>query len=339
AQGGPEALEAMRARGRGWLALASALEQPEAPVPLAARPAPLPPVSARPDRLAVTGIRTLIRDPYAVYARHILRLYPLDPLHRAPDARLRGSILHRILEEFVKDRAPGTDRAAERARLMRIAETVLTDEVPWPAARALWLARLDRAADFFLETEAAHGGTPVVLEEEGRVDLAPLRFTLTAKPDRIDRLPDGRLHILDYKTGTPPTRKQQEQFDKQLLLEAAMAEHGGFRKLGPTDVARISYIGLGSSPKVESVETDAALLGQVWEGLHALVGRYLRREQGYVSRRAMFGERFPGDYDHLARFGEWEMSDSPVPVPVGEEAGPPSGEARPRDRTRPEDAA
>lgn len=121
-----------------------------------------------------------------------------------------------------------------------------------------------------------------------------------------------------------------------------MAERGGFRGLGPAEVARISYIGLGTSPKVESVETDAALLGQVWEGLHALVGRYMRREQGYVSRRAMFGERFPGDYDHLARFGEWEMSDAPVPVPVGAEA-PEAGSAEAgTDRDRgscPEDAA
>ncbi|MCE6952525.1 double-strand break repair protein AddB [Cereibacter sphaeroides] len=319
AQGGPQALAAMRRRGQEWLALAQALEAPGEAVPLARRPAPRPPVEVRPRQLAVTGIRTLIRDPYAIYARHILRLRPLDPLHRAPDARLRGSILHRILEDFVKGRPEATDRAAERARLMTIAGTVLADEVPWPAARALWLARLDRAADFFLEAEAAQGGSPVVLEEEGRAELAALGFTLTAKPDRIDVLPDGRLHILDYKTGTPPTKKQQEQFDKQLLLEAAMAERGAFRGLEVAEVARISYIGLGSSPKIEAVETDAALLGQVWEGLHALVGRYMVRSQGYASRRAMFGERFPGDYDHLARFGEWEMSDPPEPETVGAE--------------------
>ncbi|SNX70845.1 double-strand break repair protein AddB [Cereibacter ovatus] len=324
AQGGPEALAAMRARGRDWLDLATALETPEVPMPLTPRPAPRPPVGARPRQLAVTGIRTLIRDPYAIYARHILRLRPLDPLHHAPDARLRGSILHRILESFVKDRPPGAERKADRARLMAIAAAVLADDVPWPAARALWLARLDRAADFFLETEATLGGTPLVVETEGRVDLSPLPFTLTAKPDRIDLLPDGRLHILDYKTGTPPTKKQQEQFDKQLLLEAAMAERGAFAGLPLAEVARISYIGLGSSPKVEALDTDAALLGQVWEGLCALIGRYQLRDQGYPSRRAMFGERFPGDYDHLARFGEWDMSDRPEPQDVG----PPDPEGR-----------
>ena len=54
-------------------------------------------------------------------------------------------------------------------------------------------------------------------------------FILTGKPDRIDRLDDGRLLLIDYKTGDPPTPKQQAHFDKQLLLLAAMAEAGGFK--------------------------------------------------------------------------------------------------------------
>ncbi|MEH6776538.1 MAG: PD-(D/E)XK nuclease family protein, partial [Cereibacter changlensis] len=253
-----------------------------------------------------------------IYARHILRLFALDPLKQAPDARLRGSILHSVLEDFVKTRRPDAPETRDeaRARLMRIADEVLAKDTPWPAARALWRARLERAADFFLDAEAASGGTPVILEEQGRVALGPLPFTLTAKPDRIDLLPDGRLHILDYKTGTPPTKKQQAQFDKQLLLEAAMAERGGFKGLETAEVAKISYIGLGTSPKIEETALDPEMLGKVWEDLHRLIGRYLSAEQGYASRRAMFGERFPGDYDHLARFGEWEMSDPPEPQDV-----------------------
>ena len=317
-QGGPEALAGMRARGHEWLALAAALETPTHEVPLAKRPAPRPPVAARPQKLAVTGIRTLIRDPYALYARHTLRLFALDPLKQAPDARLRGSILHSVLEDFVKTRRPDAPETRDeaRARLMRIADEVLAKDTPWPAARALWRARLERAADFFLDAEAASGGSAVILEEQGRVALGPLPFTLTAKPDRIDLLPDGRLHILDYKTGTPPTKKQQAQFDKQLPLEAARAERRGFQGLQTAEGAKISYIGLGTSPKIEETALDPEMLGKVWEDLHRLIGRYLSAEQGYASRRAMFGERFPGDYDHLARFGEWEMSDPPEPQDV-----------------------
>ncbi len=313
---GPEALAAMRARGRVWLDLARALEEPVAAVAPAHRPAPRPPVDVRPRDLAVTGIRTLIRDPYAIYARHILRLRPLDPLRHTPDAMVRGSVLHAILERFVRDRTPETPAEA-RARLLLIADEVLAEDVPWPAARALWRARLDRAAGPFLAREAASDGVPVMIETKGAVGLPAVGFTLTAKPDRIDLLPDGRLHILDYKTGAPPTQKQQSAFDKQLLLEAAMAERGAFVELGPREVARISYIGLNAAAKVETAEMTADLTAAVWDDLHRLIARYLSHDQGYAARRAVFDARFPGDYDHLARFGEWEMADPPQPEDVG----------------------
>ncbi|MDP2738927.1 MAG: PD-(D/E)XK nuclease family protein, partial [Pseudorhodobacter sp.] len=315
AQGGPAALAAMQARGLKWLRLAAALETPTAALPPAPRPAPRPPVAARPKALPVTAIKTLIRDPYAIYARTILGLKKLDPLHQSPDARLRGSALHSILERFVRERQTET-RTMARARLLAIAAQVLATEAPWPAARALWLARLERAADFFLTFDTADGGTPVLLEQPGAITLAALPFALTARPDRIDILPDGRLHIVDYKTGVPPTLPQQQQFDKQLLLEAAMAERGAFVALAPREVAKVSYVGLGSSPKVVETGITADLLAEVWADLHKLITRYQSPAQGYLSRRAVFQEREGGDYDHLARYGEWDQSDPPHPEDV-----------------------
>jgi len=315
-QGGPAALVAMQARGARWLRLAAALETPTTAQPPAPRPAPRPPLAARPATLPVTAIKTLIRDPYAIYAHYVLGLKKLDPLHQSPDARLRGSALHSILERFVAER-PTETRAAARARLLAIAAQVLALKAPWPAARALWLARLARAADFFLTFDAADGGTPVLLEQPGAITLSPLPFTLTARPDRIDLLPDGRLHILDYKTGTPPTAKQQALFDKQLLLEAGMVEHAAFATLAGRAVAKVSYVGLGSSPKVVATGITADLLTEVWADLHKLITRYLSPAQGYLSRRAVFQEREGGDYDHLARYGEWDQSDPPHPEDVG----------------------
>ncbi len=243
---GAPALAAMRARGAQWLDLAARLDRvPE--VPRANRPAPRPPVSARPAELAVTGIVRLIRDPYAIYARHILRLFPLDPLHPMPDARLRGSVLHSIFERFVTERRAESLPEA-RARLLATADQVMAGEIPWPTARRLWRARLDRAADWFLAAEQARDGSPVTLEDKGAVTL-PGGFTLTARPDRIDVMQDGRLHIIDYKTGAPPTKKAQAQFEKQLLLEATMAAYDGFKAVKGRDCARITYIGLGASPE------------------------------------------------------------------------------------------
>jgi double-strand break repair protein AddB len=313
---GPQALAAMKARGAAWLALASAIDRPAASVPAALRPAPRPPLAARPLELPVTAIKTLIRDPYAIYAKYILRLRPLDPLRHRPDALTRGSVVHAILERFITERGPET-QAEARARLLAIADTVLAEQAPWPAARTLWRARLDRAADAFLLREAGSDGQPILIETRGGIALTALGFHLTARPDRIDAYPDGSLHILDYKTGTPPTAKEQKHFDKQLLLEAAMAERGAFGMIGARHVARISYIGLNAAAKVESTEITPELLARVWGDLHRLVGQYLSPGQGYAARRAVFKTRFPGDYDHLARFGEWDMTHSPSPEDVG----------------------
>ncbi len=311
---GPEALAAMRRRGASWIALADRIEQPTEKADPARRPAPRPPVAHRPKELALTRISTLIRDPYAIYARYILRLRRLDPLHRDPDARLRGSVLHLVLERFVAERGPAG--GAEISRLLRIAEEVLTEEVPWPAARIMWLARIARAAEFFVSHDGADGGVPASLEKRGAIRLDPLDFVLSGTPDRIDLLPDGKLHIIDYKTGSPPTRKQQEQFDKQLLLAAGMAERGAFPDIGPAEVARITYVGLGTNPKLETTPLTSAEIDKVWEGLIRLIRRYELAETGYTARRAVFSSRFPGDYDHLARFGEWEMTDRAVPEDV-----------------------
>ncbi|GLS86234.1 double-strand break repair protein AddB [Cypionkella aquatica] len=326
---GGVALAEMRARGAKWLALARAVEQPTAAQKVdprlrpAKRPAPQPPVSARPPKLSLTNIERLIRDPYAIYARYILRLNPLDPLHQSPDARDRGIIVHDVLERFVKTRPLNETRAAARARLLGLARIVLAEESPFPAARALWLAKLDRAADHFLTQDSKHGGTSLALETKGALKLENLAFTLFGTPDRIDRLPDGTLHLIDYKTGSAPKAPQQKQYAKQLLLAAVMANRGGFADLGPSDVAKISYIGLGASEDVVETEITDAILTEHWEKLLNLIARYLRRNTGYTARRALFETRYPGDYDHLSRFGEWEMSDRAVPEHVGPDAAGP----------------
>lgn len=318
---GPEALEKMRERGNDWLRLAEALDMPSAQMqadPMLApapRPAPQPPVSVRPQELALTAIEKLIRDPYEIYARYILRLFPLDPLRPEATAQDRGIVIHRILQRFVLDRPK--DETDPRARLMRLTRDMIRDEIPFPAARALWIAKMDRAADHFLTEDSRHGGVSLAVESKGRQGLDGLPFTLTGTPDRIDRLPNGKLHLIDYKTGTPPTQAMQKSFSKQLLLAAAMAERGGFADLGPDEVVLITYIGLGAAQKIEDTVITSDLLGEEWAKLTALIGRYMDRDTFYAARRALFEQRYERSYDHLARFGEWQMTDRAVPVLVG----------------------
>lgn len=318
---GPEALSAMRLRGARYLALAAELDRPEQTVAPASRPAPRPPVSQRPRELSLTRIERLIRDPYAIYARYVLDLQPLQALRAEADARLRGEVVHAILEIFVKERPEDETLFAARSRLLAVAAEVLEREVPWPAARLFWQVRMEKAAADFLAAEAASGGRTLQVETKGRLPLPHLGFTLSGTPDRIDELTDGRLHLIDYKTGTPPPVAQQKSYAKQLLLAAVMAERGGFAELGPREVAKISYIPVKAGADPVDTDITAEMLETNWKGLLHLIGRYMTRTQGYTSRRAMFETRSMGDYDHLARFGEWDGSTKPEPVDVGPEEG------------------
>jgi len=316
---GPDALRAMRARGTVWLHRAAALDTPRVGVAPAPRPAPQPPVATRPKALSITEIQTLIRDPYAIYARRVLRLEPLDPMHPPADARLRGTVLHKVVEAFV-DAGPVEDNPEiARARLLAAADDILAAEVPWPAAQRLWHARIARVADWFVATERRRQTrwTPVALERAARLALPEVETTLTGKIDRIDRDAQGRLAIYDYKTGSPPTPAQREHFDKQLLLAAVMAEAGGVDDLPAAPVIETAYIGLGARPVFDPDPVAPGQLADTRAELLALLAAYRVKSRGYTARRALERTAFGGAYDHLARFGEWDQTDPPDPCPVG----------------------
>jgi len=310
-QGGRAALTDMRARGQTWLRWAERLEAAE-PCPSAPRPSPRPPAAARPRRLSVTEVKRLIRDPYAIYARHVLRLRPLDPLVRLPDPRIKGIVIHEVLEAYVKALDHG-HAMLNRESFLNIAADTLNRDIPWPTARIMWLGQLARTADWFLTAEAARRQTQTRVGSEVPAlrEIPDLGFTLTARADRIDQDDEERLIIYDYKTGKPPTKPQQRKFDKQLLLEVAMAQDGAFRDIPAAEVARAVFIGLGGQSEVAApLEEDPP--EKVWEEFRALITAYQDPTTGYTARRMLEKDTDAGDYDHLARYGEWDDTDDPL---------------------------
>ncbi len=312
---GPEALDQMRARGKQWLARAGACERPLV-APPAQRPSPAPPLVSRPTQLSVTEIKRLVRDPFAIYAKHVLRLRALDPLMQAPDALMRGILIHEVIERFMKDTLADPARLTP-AHLNAVAASLLT-EVPFPTVRALWAARVARIADWVCASENARRAQatphPDRFEIKGAAQIPALGFTLTGTADRIDIDDRAGAHIYDYKTGTAPTSTQQTFFDKQLLLEAAMAMQGGFGGVAPRFVAQASFLQLKpGDPKTVPAPLKESPPDKTWADFTALMAAYADPEKGYTARRALMKDTDLADFDHLSRFGEWEVTDAAAP--------------------------
>jgi ATP-dependent helicase/nuclease subunit B len=309
ALGREDALQVTAGQSLAW---AAALDRPER-VAAAPPPEPRPPVSARPRRLSVTQVEAWMRDPYALYARKVLGLKALDPIDADPGAAERGTLVHMALEAYLRAHPaepPADPEAALIAEGRRIFEAVRAKPGIW----AFWWPRFLRIARWFGEADrrrrAENGLALPEVRGELRLEGPGGDFRLTATADRIDRLSDGRLAILDYKTGALPKQRELELgFAPQLPLEAAIARAGGFQDMPAGELAELAFWRLsGGEPPGEIVKAKAdpmALAEAALDGLRRLVAYYDDPESAYHSvPRPDWAPRF-SDYAHLARIKEW----------------------------------
>ncbi len=317
---GAEASEAMRGRGAVWIDQARQIDAVETVRP-AQRPLPNPPVDTRPRKLSVTEIETLMRSPYDLYAKHVLRLKPLDALGEDPDARERGTIIHAIFARFVFDNCdPASPHAFDR--LMEIAAEEFAGLDAIGERRDIWLRRFATAAEQFLDFERGRNARVLKRHAEvsGRWDLKlPEPFAITGQADRVDLLNDGTLEILDFKTGSPPAPASMKAFEApQLPVEALMALHGGLKDIAPADTSALTYIKIGLGPEAfrpssfvtpESMSVMEAA-DEVLRRMQAQIDFFLMHETALPSRLLpLKTQRFAGAYDHLARVAEWTSVD------------------------------
>jgi len=307
------------ARGERYRALCHRLDAPAAPPRPIGRPSPRPPPAARPTSLSVTDIEHWLRDPYTIYAKHILKLPRLDPVDDRPGAAERGSIIHRAIGDFAKiypDALPD-DPYGE---LLRFGERHFAPLKDFPEARAFWWPRYERIARWFKDFETRRRANIAAAHAEIRGELSieagDRTFRLIGRADRIERLADGSYAVLDFKTGTPPTSPQvQIGVAPQLTLEAAMLRNGGFPGLAPGGaIAALIYVKLsGGSPAGEERVIDfknRSLDAAADEALRQLKALVISFEDENTPYRAlvlsMWKDRY-GTYDDLSRVKEWSQ--------------------------------
>jgi ATP-dependent helicase/nuclease subunit B len=314
------------ARGAIYLHYADELDRPPAVKPVT-QPMPRPPRAARPLKLSVTAIEDWLRDPYTIYAKHILKLAPLDPVDMPLSTADRGAAIHDALGEFTEAFAKALpDEPA--AVLRKIGEKHFAPLMSRPEARALWWPRFLRIAVWFTDWELGRRGNVLSVDAEVRGEISiPLEdgrtFFLSARADRIERRSDRTFAILDYKTGQPPTGKQVRMgLSPQLTLEAAILREGGFEGIpAGASVSELTYVKLsGNTPpgderilelkrdRNEAAQFPDDAADEARSKLEALIRKFENEATAYTSLNlSMWSNRY-GSYDDLARIKEWSAT-------------------------------
>lgn len=239
----------------------------------------------------VTELELLIHNPYAFYARHILRLYPMDDYWVAPDARQFGNLVHGVIEDAT-DFTPATLVAEMDRRALALlgADTIVFH---------FWHRRFLEIAP--VVATALGGAADAHAEIRGFVRIAGR--TVRAQADRIW---DGC--VMDIKTGAAPSKKQLlDGTMPQLPLEALMMQSGGFPiattiksqtpvmqflQLRNRDVRVIEYSG----------DEARAMIDAARDRVTQLFGMYSNDWQPYEYHET--GDKKYQAWDDLARCGD-----------------------------------
>ncbi|MBX9804916.1 MAG: double-strand break repair protein AddB [Alphaproteobacteria bacterium] len=294
-----------------WGTWSDQLDQPQNRITFTP-PAPCPPLTARPRKLSVTAVETLLRDPYSIYAKTILNLRPIDPLDVDLSMVERGQAIHQVLDQFVQS---GVDPASPEAMttLESLGREAFGDLLADPRAKAFWWPRFMRMGAWFLDQLMKEQPyiQEIKTEIDGKIDIPTANgpIVLTAKADRIDIMSSGMAQIIDYKTGMVPSKKSVTQGTApQLTLEGVILSVGGFAQIAPLPVEKLSYWGMtGGTPpgEITSFENPEELLTNAERGVRRLFEAFFGRQTPFHACPDPYNAPVYHDYAHLERLKEW----------------------------------
>ncbi len=316
---------------RRYLSLAEQLETiGESEKITIGEPCPCPPVSLRPTGLSFTDIEKWLKNPYGIYAKHILKLRKLDELDGNTEHADKGTLFHAILERFVSDLIDG--KPLDLHHLTAIAkeefDAILMDET---TKATLWPI-FEEVAVWFVEEQKKRqdddSGKIIPLAAEQRaqwtIKEACVPFTLYGRVDRIDGYTDGSLEIIDYKTGTLPSETDiVSGYAPQLPLEALVAQESGLGNVEKKPVKAISHWELKAkkdkAPEIKTIpkkanEAIGPIIDQAKQQLLAMIEAFYNTENPASYRvtpdsqniKETDNVRRYDDYKHLARESEWK---------------------------------
>lgn len=259
-------------------------------------PVPAPELKARPRKLSVTEVEVLLKDPYSIYAKHILKLKPLNDLDIEADAKEFGILIHKIFQLHINKQTFNLD-----SLFLKVFQN--------SPHKKIWWIRIQRAYDWFLSQVKDCDFSHIHTEVFGNLTFQSLggSFTLTGIADRID-CQKNSVEIIDYKTGAIPLAKNiKNGRSSQLPMEGIILKEGGFKDIGKLALSNLVFwhvTGKQNKGSLYPIKDDLEnLLKNTEKGLKNLVHQFDQQETPYMSHP--HGIEGYGSYNHLSRIKEW----------------------------------
>lgn len=277
-------------------------------------PEPRPPLCLRPRKLSAVNFEMLMRDPYTIFAKYILKLYPLEDLDEDVAYRDYGNIIHAVIEKFNNIYNTGAYPDDAKVQMLRIGEDEFAANHISSDIKAFWWPKFVKTVDWLIETEKAYRSEVKKVHNEisGSMvfDSDGGKFTITAKADRIDETKDGRVNVLDYKTGKARSNKEiASGMAPQLPIEGLIVQSGGFAEIPAKKVSTLRYWRLGKEEIVADEEQSQRGLERTMSYLQTLIAYFDKESTPYYAKPNPHDAPDYSDYDHLSRFLEWSVRD------------------------------
>ncbi|WP_342278642.1 PD-(D/E)XK nuclease family protein [Candidatus Tisiphia endosymbiont of Myopa tessellatipennis] len=255
-----------------------------------------------PEVISVTDIEMLVRNPYSFYAKKILNLRSKDMIGQEPKISEFGSFVHKVLEQYSKN----YDKLENNkiGLILEISNNVLQNTILPTYTQKIWQIKFIPIAESFIEFDEKRRSDFQYIYSECRgeisLNIGGQELTIIGVADRIEVDELGAAVIIDYKTGSLPSKKDVEAgLSPQLIIGGLMLQEGGFA-IKVHSVKQVTYVKISSSkPIIQTLEIDLTK-----EDLERHKQGMMRVLEYYVTNK-----NFPydidllkyDDYAHLAR--------------------------------------
>jgi ATP-dependent helicase/nuclease subunit B len=208
--------------------------------------------------LSVTNIELLMRNPYGFYAKKILGLKSLDNIACEVSMADFGTLIHNIIALYTENYDPNI--IDKYQYMLHIGKGVFDQFYAHKKSRIWWQKFITIAQSFVEWDEARREELASVYSEiygEMKLNILGRNIKVTAIADRIEVTKAGEVRILDYKTGTVPTKQDvMSGLSPQLMIEAMIASGGGFKGVPSVVPGKITYVKITNIKHQASSETS-----------------------------------------------------------------------------------